>query len=158
MASIYRSRSLTGFGYPNMTRPSSYRARGRGLRVVIGRRIPGQRSHSVLTSLPRQAQPRTSQGAHAAFVGVVGHARAAHGTATAASNWAHMSINFNDPIEAALAARLQQSSIANVASSTSEAYVSQWNMFVQWCNSLAVPRQSLPAGDTKLKLKLQTTV
>ena len=66
-----------------------------------------------------------------------------------------MSINFNDPIEAALAARLQQSAIAHVASSTSDAYVSPWNMFVQWCNSLASPRQTLPADDTTVALYLQ---
>ena len=61
----------------------------------------------------------------------------------------------DDPIEVALAGRLQQSAIAHVAESTSASYVGQWNAFVSWCGSLARPRRALPADDLTVALYLQ---
>ncbi len=46
------------------------------------------------------------------------------------SGWSQKDINTNDPIEVALASRLQNSALAHVAASTSKAYVGPWNAFV----------------------------
>jgi len=43
--------------------------------------------------------------------------------------WAGKDININDSVEVALAGRLQMSALADVAGSTSRAYVGPWNAF-----------------------------
>jgi hypothetical protein len=63
------------------------------------------------------------------------------------SGWAGKDINMDDPVELALAGRLQMSALAHVAGSTSRAYVGPWNAFVSWCGSLMRPRRPLPADD-----------
>ncbi len=45
------------------------------------------------------------------------------------SGWSQKDINKDDPIEVALASRLQNSALAHVAASTSKAYVGPWNAF-----------------------------
>jgi len=61
------------------------------------------------------------------------------------SGWAGKDINMDDPVEFALASRLQMPALAHVAGSTSRAYVGPWNAFVSWFSSLMRPRRPLPA-------------
>ncbi len=72
------------------------------------------------------------------------------------SGWSNKDINFNEPIEVALAGELQNSALAHVAASTSHAYVGPWNAFVLWCQSLIRPRKSLPAEDITVALYMQS--
>ena len=72
------------------------------------------------------------------------------------SGWSQKDINTNDPIEVALASRLQNSALAQVADSTSKAYVGPWNTFVLWCGSLLKPRRPLPADDITVALYFQS--
>jgi hypothetical protein len=72
------------------------------------------------------------------------------------SGWSQKGINTNDPIEVALASRLQDSALAYVAASTSQAYVGPWNAFVLWCGSLLGPRRPLPTDDITIALYLQS--
>ncbi len=46
------------------------------------------------------------------------------------SGWAGKDIDMDDPVELALAGRLQMSALAHVAGSTYRAYVGPWNAFV----------------------------
>ena len=48
------------------------------------------------------------------------------------SGWAAMDVNMDDPVEVALASRVQQPEMANKADSTALAYVGPWNAFVRW--------------------------
>ncbi len=59
------------------------------------------------------------------------------------SGWSTKDINFDDPIEVALAGELQNSALAHVAASTSHAYVGPLNAFVLRCQNLTRPRRSL---------------
>jgi len=68
------------------------------------------------------------------------------------TGWASKDINVDDPVEVALAARLQMSALAHVAGSTSRAYVGPWNAFVLWCGTLMRPRRPLPADDLTVAL------
>ncbi len=72
------------------------------------------------------------------------------------SGWAGKDINIDDPVELALAGRLQLSALAHVAGSTSRAYVGPWNAFVSWCSSLMRPRRPLPADDLTVALYFQS--
>jgi hypothetical protein len=72
------------------------------------------------------------------------------------SGWSLKDINEDDPIELELAARLQSSSIAHVAESTSDAYVGPWNAFGLWCSALMRPRRPLPADDITVALYIQS--
>jgi hypothetical protein len=58
------------------------------------------------------------------------------------SGWSTKTINFDDPVEVALAGELQSSALAHVVASTSHAYVGPWNAFVLWCHNLLIPRMS----------------
>jgi hypothetical protein len=72
------------------------------------------------------------------------------------SGWAGKDINIVDPVELALACRLQMSALAHVAGSTSRAYVGLWNAFVSWFSSLMRPRRPLPADDLTVALYFQS--
>jgi hypothetical protein len=72
------------------------------------------------------------------------------------SGWSTKNINLDDPIEVALAGELQNSALAQVAASTSHAYVGPWNAFVLWCQNLIRPRRSLPAEDITVALYMQS--
>jgi len=72
------------------------------------------------------------------------------------SGWAGKYINMDDPMEVALAVRLQMSALAHVAGSTSRAYVGPWNAFVLWCGTLIRPRRPLLADDLTVALYLQS--
>ncbi len=61
-----------------------------------------------------------------------------------------------DPVEVALAARVQHSAMAHVAGSTSKGYVGPWNMFVKWCGERLSERCPLPASDFTVALYLQS--
>ena len=65
------------------------------------------------------------------------HARATLGGGTLSlpinTGWAGKDVNIDDPVEVALAERLQLPALAHVAASTSRAYVGPWNAFVLWC-------------------------
>ena len=54
-------------------------------------------------------------------------------------------VNIDDPMEVALAGRLQMSALAHFAGPTSRAFVGPWNACVLWCGSLTRPRRPLPA-------------
>jgi hypothetical protein len=69
-----------------------------------------------------------------------------------------MDVNREDPVEVVLAAGLHASALSHVAESTSDKYARQFNSFVKWCSSLAVPRAPLPASDATVSLYLQSVV
>ncbi len=69
-----------------------------------------------------------------------------------------MDVNREDPVEVELAADLIVSALSHVAGSTCTTYPGQFNMFVEWCASLAVPRAPLPASDASVALYLQSVV
>jgi len=69
-----------------------------------------------------------------AFKAVVRHDEAILGTgrnSVTSSGWASLDVNRDDPVDVALAARLQHSAMAHVAGSTSKEYVGPWNKFVK---------------------------
>ncbi len=70
------------------------------------------------------------------------------------SDWHYEDVNYGDPVEVDLVLRSRQSAMACVASSTSRAYVGQWNSFVHWCDSRARPRATLPADDLIVAMDL----
>jgi hypothetical protein len=72
------------------------------------------------------------------------------------TGWAGKDVNIDDPVEVALAGRLQLLALAHVAGSTSRAYVGPWNAFVLWCGSLMRPRRHLPAEDLTVALYFQS--
>ncbi len=72
--------------------------------------------------------------------------------------WAGMDVNWEDPSELELAVDLNVSAISHVTGSTCNTYSCQFNMFVYWCASLAVPRAPLPASDATVALYLQSVV
>ena len=74
------------------------------------------------------------------------------------SGWAGMDVNREDPVEVELAADLHVSALSHVAGSTCNTYSGQFNMFVEWCASLAIPRAPLPASDATVALYLQSVV
>ncbi len=53
------------------------------------------------------------------------------------TGWAGKDINIDDPVEVALAGRLQMPALTHVAGSTSRAYDGPWNAFVLWRGSLS---------------------
>ena len=65
-----------------------------------------------------------------------------------------MDINREDPVEVELSADLHVSAQSHVAGSTCNTYVGQFNIFFQYCASLAVPRAPLPASDATVPLYL----
>ena len=67
-------------------------------------------------------------------------------------------INTNDPVEVALASRLQNSALAHVIHSTSKTYMSPWNAFILLRGSLLKSRQPLPADDITVALYLQSLI
>jgi hypothetical protein len=71
------------------------------------------------------------------------------------SGWSQKDININDPVELEYA-RIQESSIAHVAESTSGAYVGPCNAFVLWCGAVTRPRRPLPNDDITLALYKQS--
>ena len=75
-----------------------------------------------------------SQSESAVFKKVAMPARATLGSGTLSLpinfGWAGKDINTNDPVELALAGRLQMSALAHVAGFTSRAYVGPWHAFV----------------------------
>ena len=72
------------------------------------------------------------------------------------TGWAGKEVHIDDPVEVAMAGRLQISVLAHVAGSTSRAYVGPWNAFVLWCGSLMRPRRPLPADDLTFVLYFQS--
>jgi hypothetical protein len=70
------------------------------------------------------------------------------------SGWSLKDINNNDPIEVALASKLQDCALAHVAASTYYTYVGPWTAFVLWCHSLLRPRRPLPVDDISVALYL----
>ena len=72
------------------------------------------------------------------------------------SGWASLDVNRDDPMEVALAARLQYSATAHVAGSTSKEYVGPWNKFVKWCGERVSERCPLPASGFTVALFLQS--
>ena len=81
------------------------------------------------------------------------HAGATRGIASGrASGWALLDVNWEDPVELALASDLQKSAVSHVAESSCGKYKGQFNMFVTWCDALAEPRVSLPASDGTMVL------
>ncbi len=69
-----------------------------------------------------------------------------------------MDVNREDPVEVELAADLRVSALSRVAESTCNTCSGQFNMFVEWYASLAVPRAPLPASDDTVALYLQSVV
>jgi hypothetical protein len=55
-------------------------------------------------------------------------------------------------------ARLRDSVMVHVASSTSKAYSGPWMAFVEWCGSLARPSAVLPADEPTVAMYLQVIV
>lgn len=88
----------------------------------------------------------------------VGAARGAGRSEAAAAGWAGFDVNREDPVESALAADLRKSAVENVAQSTAKTYTGQWNLFVEWCGSLVIPRSPLPAEDATVALYLQSVM
>jgi hypothetical protein len=70
--------------------------------------------------------------------------------------WASLDVNRDDPVEVALAARLQNSAMAHVAGSTSKEYVKPWNKFLIWCGERLSERCPLPASDITVAFYLQS--
>ncbi len=70
--------------------------------------------------------------------------------------WARMDVNREDPVEMALVADLQRSTLAHVADSSCKTYTCQFNLFVEWCGALTEPRVPLPASDATVALYLQS--
>ena len=70
--------------------------------------------------------------------------------------WTGKDINIDDPVEVALAGRLQMSALAHVAGSISCAYVGPWNAFVSWRGLFMRPRRPLPADDLTVALYFQS--
>jgi hypothetical protein len=101
-----------------------------------------------------------SQSESVAFKKVVMPARSTLGGGTLSlpinSGWEGKDINIDDPVELALAGRLQMPALAHVAGSTSLAYVGPWNAFVPWCSSLMRRRRPLPADDPTVALYFQS--
>ena len=97
-----------------------------------------------------------SQSAIVAFKKVVIPARATLGGGSLSlptnTGWAGKDVNIDDPVEAALAGRLEISALAHVAGSTSRAYVGPWDAFVLWRGSLMRPRRPFPADDLTVAL------
>jgi len=96
-----------------------------------------------------------------AYTEVVLPAGASLGTASGVgrdTGWAHLDVNRMDPVELALAADLQRSALAHVATSSCNKYTSQWNMFVRWCGSLKEPRVTLPASDSSVAMYLHSVM
>jgi len=58
----------------------------------------------------------------------------------------------------ALVADCQKVALAHVAESSCNTYIGHWNLFVAWCNALAVPRVTLPTTDGTVALYLQSVV
>ena len=95
----------------------------------------------------------------AAFKANVRPARAILGigrSSVTSSGWASLDVNRDDPMEAALAARLQHSSTAHVAGSTSKEYVGPWNKVVKWCGERLSERCPLTESDFTVALYLQS--
>ncbi len=65
-------------------------------------------------------------------------------------------VNREDPVEMALAADLQRSTLAHVAESSCKTYTGQFNLFVACCGALAESRVPLPASDATVALYLQS--
>ncbi len=63
------------------------------------------------------------------------------------SGWVSLDVNREDPVEVAVAARVQHFAMAHVVGSTSKAYVGPWNAFVKWCGEHLYERCPLPASD-----------
>jgi len=47
------------------------------------------------------------------------------------TGWARLNVNRSDPVKLALAADLQRSALARVATPSCKKYTGQWNMFVR---------------------------
>jgi len=93
------------------------------------------------------------------FEAVVGPAGAILGIGknrVTSSGWASLDVNREDPVEVAMGARLQHSTMAHVAGSTSKRYVGLWNAFVKWCGEHLSERCPLPATDFTVALYLQS--
>ena len=72
------------------------------------------------------------------------------------SGWASLDVNREDPVEVALAARVQHSAMAHVAGSTSKGYVGPRNAFVKWFGERLSERCPLPVTDLSVVLYLQS--
>jgi len=122
-------------------------------------RLVGKSWPSGLIS-PRTTHSSNFPSGTVAFKKVVAPAQAILGKSSIEfpllSGWSQKDININDPIEVALASRLQDSALAHVAASTSKAYVGPWNAYILWCGALLRPRRPLPADDITVALYLQS--
>ena len=120
-----------GYGFPGMT--LSFSSRVRQPTVVQSQHPTGNSWLCASTSL-RSPPITNSPLAIDVFKKVVVPAQAILGAEInifpPTSGWSNKDINFNDPIEAALAGELQNSALAHVAASTSHVYVGPWNAFV----------------------------
>jgi integrase len=67
-----------------------------------------------------------------------------------------LDVNWNDPVEMALAANLHHAALEHVATKTCKTYTGQRNMFVRWCDALTVPRVPLPSTDDTMAMYLQS--
>ena len=72
--------------------------------------------------------------------------------------WARLNVKREDPVEMAMAAAFQKSALAHVLVSLSGKYTGRFNIFVAWCDALAVPRAYLPASDATVALYLQAVM
>ncbi len=139
-----------------------------GFRVLLGYKIRenrgnggrggggGQGEISYSAARVVRSSPKETD----AFKAVVSrHAEAILGTgrnSVTSSGWASLDVNRDDPVEVALAARLQHFAIAHVAGSTSKEYVGPWNKFVKWCGERLSERCPLPASNFTVALFLQS--
>ena len=146
-----------GFGFLGMIRTSSLVVRPRVVQScprlghfwpsgLISRKEIGK----VVESSPRET------GAFKAVVTPAGAILGIGNNKVIFSGWSSMDINLADPVEVALAARVQQAAIDHVADSTSGAYVGPWNAFVKWCGERLSERCPLPASDHTVALYLQS--
>jgi hypothetical protein len=86
--------------------------------------------------------------------GVVPPARGSTNSWPEPSRWATLSINADDPVEVHLDNVLRQSAVEQVASSFALQYEHAWRGFVNWCQSLQVPRSFLPVSEETVALYL----
>ena len=86
--------------------------------------------------------------------GVAHPARVSVNSLSESSLWTALSINPSDPPEVHLAAVFRQSAVEHVAASSAHQYEHAWRSFVQWCQSLQVPRSFLPASEVTVALYL----
>ena len=131
MVSAFLKMLLIGYG--SLGTILFFLSRGRP-RLAAASRLPIGKLWSSASISPKNLQITHSRNAIAAFDRVVAPDRALLGVGSLEvpprSGWDKKDVPTIDHDEVALAERLQNSALAHVADSTSDAYVGPWNAFV----------------------------